>query len=150
MCIRDRCVTLNIIPDRNWNLVDPAVKQDKLQRLIDVVQLAQALDLPINVGTEMNSFGNKRIDDFNAPELAPVRKQFMDGAYFIYGHTVMQRAVGLGYQSMWARVYLPGRRERNAFYTQMGALVPPGPQGVNRLAALSVEMTPVDMLKQLA
>ena len=74
----------------------------------------------------------------------------MDGAYFIYGHTVMQRAAGLGYQSMWARVYLPGRRERTAFYTQMGALVPPGPLGLSRLTALSVEMTPADMLRQLA
>ena len=150
LLIGEGCVTLNIIPDRNWNIVDPAVKQVKLQKLIEVVDLAQALDLPINVGTEMNSFGNKRIDDFNAPELAPVRKQFMDGAYFIYGHTVMQRAVGLGYQSMWARVYLPGRRERNAFYTQIGTLVPPGLQGLSRLAALSVEMTPADMLRQLA
>ena len=51
----------------------------------------------------MNAPGKKLVDDFDAPELAPVRQAFLDGAHFIYGHTVMQRAVGLGYQSEWAR-----------------------------------------------
>lgn len=143
------CVTMNIIPDRNWNIVDPAVKQVKVQKLIEVVDLAQALDLPINVGTEMNSFGNKRIDDFAAPELAPVRQAFMDGAYFIFGHTVMQRALGLGYQSPWARSHLPTRRERNDFYTRIGSLVPPGQPGLARLAALSSEMAPKDVVGEL-
>jgi hypothetical protein len=144
------CVTMNIIPDRNWNIVDPGVKQVKVQKLVEVVELAQALDLPINVGTEMNSFGNKRIDDFDAPELTPVRKAFMDGATFIYGHTVMQRALGLGYQSAWARAHLPSRRERNEFYTRMGTVILPGQAGLSRLAALSVEMTPTDALRWLA
>ncbi len=108
-------VALNIIPDRNWNFADPDVKRIKLQNLYDVVELAQRLDLPLNVGTEMNSFGNKLVDDFDAPELAPVRQAFLDGAYFIYGHTMLQRALGLGYQSDWAKTHLPTRAERNDF-----------------------------------
>src|SRR5688572_1386732 len=92
-------VALNIVPDRNWNIPDPATKQLKLQKLYEVVALAQSLDLPLNIGTEMNSYGQKLVDDFNAPELAPVRQAFLDGAYFIYGHTLAQRAWGRGYQS---------------------------------------------------
>ena len=98
----------------------------KMQKLYEVVELAQKLDLPLNIGTEMNSYGQKLVDDFDAPEIAPLRKSFLDGAYFIYGHTVMQRALGLGYQSEWAKTHLPTRRERNVFYTQMGRIIPPG------------------------
>jgi hypothetical protein len=121
-------VALNIVPDRNWNIADPDQKRLKMQKLYEVVELAQKLDLPLNVGTEMNAYGQKLVDDFDAPELAPVRAAFMDGAYFIYGHTVAQRALGLGYQSDWARTHLPSRRERNAFYTELGRKVEPGAQ----------------------
>jgi hypothetical protein len=100
----------------------------KVQKLYEVVELAEKLDLPLNVGTEMNAYGQKLVDDFDAPELAPVRTAFMDGAYFIYGHTLAQRVLGLGYQSEWARTHLPGRRERNAFYTELGRKVEPGVQ----------------------
>jgi hypothetical protein len=119
-------VALNIIPDRNWNLADPETKQLKLQKLYEVVELAQKLDLPLNVGTEMNAYGQKFVDDFDAPELAPVREAFLAGAYFIYGHTVAQRILGRGYQSDWAKTYLPTRRDRNAFYTHLGREVEPG------------------------
>ncbi len=113
-------VALNIIPDRNWNIADENVKRVKLQNLYHVVRLAQELDLPLIVGTEMNSPGQKIIDDFDAPELQPVRQAFLDGAYFIYGHTLMQRTQGRGYQSRWAREHFPSRRQRNEFYIQAG------------------------------
>jgi hypothetical protein len=58
--------------------------------------------------------------------LAPVRDAFIDGAYFIYGHTIAQRALGFGYQSEWAQNHFPTRGERNAFYTQLGRQVEPG------------------------
>jgi hypothetical protein len=109
-------VTLNIVPDRNWNIQDPQQRQVKTANLYQVVELAQSYDLPVNVGTEMNSFGQKLVDDFDVPELAPVRQVFMDGADFIYGHTAMQRHLGLGCGSEWAQNHLPTRRERNAFY----------------------------------
>jgi hypothetical protein len=92
----------------------------KLANLYRVVELAQWLDLPINVGTEMNSYGQKRVDDFDAPELAPIRQTFMDGADFIYGHTALQRSLGLGYLSHWAQQHFPTRRARNSFYTAVG------------------------------
>ena len=140
-------VALNIIPDRNWNLADPDERRRKVQHLYDVVRLAGELDLPLNVGTEMNSPGNKLVDDFFTPELAPVRQAFLDGAHFIYGHTALQRALGLGYQSPWAQSHLPTRRQRNEFYTQIGRLTPPGPAGLAMLRQFVKNITPDEMLR---
>lgn len=142
-------VALNIIPDRNWNLADPEERQRKVQQLYAVVRLADALDLPLNVGTEMNSPGNKLMDDFDAPELAPVRQAFLDGAHFIYGHTAMQRGLGLGYQSAWAQTHLPTRRQRNEFYTRIGYATPPGVAGLALLRQMDPAMTPDDVLAQM-
>ena len=140
-------VALNIIPDRNWNIQDPETRRVKIHNLYRVVELAQKLDLPLNVGTEMNAYGQKLVDDFDVPELAPVRQAFLDGAYFIYGHTIMQCALGLGYQSPWARTHLPTRFERNAFYSQLGCQIPPGTDGLTRLKGLLSTATPAEFLR---
>jgi len=142
-------VALNIIPDRNWNISDPEMRRLKVQNLHAVVALAGKLDLPINVGTEMNAPGQKLVDDFEAKELAPVRQTFLDGADFIYGHTVLQRALGLGYQSEWARAHLPARGQRNAFYTQVGRLTAPGQAGMARLKSLTSALLPAEVLNRL-
>jgi hypothetical protein len=131
-------VALNIVPDRNWNVADPDLKRIKVKNLYDVVELAQHLDLPLNVGTEMNAYGLKLVDDFDVPELAPVRQAFLDGAYFIYGHVVAQRVLGIGYQSEWAKSELPTRRKRNAFYNALGRCVPPGLAGQATLEQVGV------------
>lgn len=120
-----------------------------MQKLYEIVKLADKLDLPLNVGTEMNTYGNKLIDDFDVPELEPVREAFLDGAYFIYGHTVMQRALGLGYQSTWTKSHLPSRREKNAFYTRVGRLVPPGVAGLTRVKSLDTNIGPKEILQRL-
>ena len=142
-------VALNIIPDRNWNIADPEQKRVKLKNLYDVVTLAGKLDLPLNIGTEMNAFGNKLIDDFDTQELRPVRKPFIDGAYFIYGHTMAQRAGGLGYQSEWAKTNMTSRAERNAFYTRLGYGLVPGKRGISQLRAFSESSLPEQVLRQL-
>ncbi len=139
-------VALNIIPDRNWNIADPDERRHKVQKLYEVVELACAYDLPLHVGTEMNAFGQKWVDDFAAPELAPVRQAFLDGAYFIYGHTLLQRHLGLGYQSPWAQAHWPTRRERNAFYTRVGCLAAPGPATIARLRRLPPTPDPAAVL----
>ncbi|MEJ2737109.1 MAG: hypothetical protein P8189_26705 [Anaerolineae bacterium] len=142
-------VALNIIPDRNWNISDPQLKQAKLQNLYRVVELAGELDLPLNIGTEMNSFGQKLVDDLSAPELAPVRQAFWDGAHFVYGHTVMHRVLGRGYQSTWAQTHLPSRRQRNGFFTRIGYLVPPGVAGIDMLRQLTPVMPPDEVLSSV-
>ncbi len=142
-------VALNIIPDRNWNIPDPDLRQKKIANLYEVAALAQNLDLPIHVGTEMNRFGQKLVDDFDAPALAPLREAFLDGAYFIYGHVMLERALGLGYQSAWAQEHLPTRRDRNDFYTQAGRLTPPGQPGLTLLRKLDRGVPPSKLLKQI-
>ena len=139
-------VALNIIPDRNWNIADPAARTLKVAKLHEIVRIAGELDLPLNIGTEMNAPGNKLVDDFDVPEMAPVKQAFLDGAAFIYGHTAMQRALGLGYQSAWAKQHLPTRRERNAFYTALGYRVPPGAIGLARLRKISPANSPEAIL----
>jgi hypothetical protein len=141
-------VALNVIPDRNWNIGDPGAKERKVRNLYRLVALAREWDLPLNAGTEMNSFGQKLVDDFDAPEMTPVRQAFLDGAHFIYGHTMLQRALARGYQSDWAQAHLPTRRERNAFYTQMGHLIPPGRQGIAILEKLDPGLSPRDMVSR--
>ena len=140
----------NIIPDRNWNIADPATRELKVRKLHEYVQLCRDLDLPINVGTEMNSPGNKLVDDFNVPEMAPVRDIMLEGAFFIYGHTLMQRHLGLGYQSAWAQAHMSTRRARNEFYTAVGRSVPPGIAGAARLVRVNAEMDPAQVLRALA
>ncbi len=149
LLMRKGVVAFNIIPDRNWNITDIQTRAVKVQNLYSVVQLACELDLPINVGTEMNSFGQKLVDDFNASELAPLKKVFIEGAQFIFGHTVMQRTLGLGYQSEWAHSWLPTRKDRNHFYTRLGALIPAGKSGLEWLKQIKPEMSPVDIFTKL-
>ena len=143
-------VALNIVPDRNWNIADEKAAALKQQKLYEVVDLARQMDLPLNIGTEMNSFGQPIVDDFGAAALFPVRDAFMDGAYFIYGHTVMERVLGMGYQSAWAADLLPARAQRNAFFTAVGRCVPPGAAGRNLLARVCEEMAPAELLDVLA
>ena len=142
-------VALNIVPDRNWDIADPDVRRVKLQNLYDVVELAQEYDLPLNVGTEINSYGQKLMDEFDAGALQPVRQAFLDGAYFIYGHTTMQRLLGMGFQSEWAKDQLPVRRERNSFYTQVGRTLPPGEEGARKAGNIAPAHSPRDVLALL-
>jgi hypothetical protein len=143
-------VALNIIPDRNWNLADPEARRLKVHNLYWVVEIARQLDLPLNAGTEMNAFGQKLVDEFDAPELSPLRGAFLDGARFACGHTALQRGLGLGYQSAWAQAFLPGRRERNEFYAEVGQCLPPGRVGRERLSRIAPDSPPADLLRQLA
>jgi hypothetical protein len=147
MLISKGAAALNIVPDRNWNIADTETRRIKVQKLHEAVALAARLDLPINVGTEMNAPGLKLVDDFDVPEMAPLRPAFIDGAYFVYGHTMMQMAAGLGYQSEWARANLPGRKERNAFYTQIGQRTAPSQAGLETLRRLGLNAVPADYLR---
>jgi hypothetical protein len=67
---------LNIIPDRNYT---PGVKDVKLANLYAVVELAKRRGLPVIVGTEMNSPGNKFVDSFDSAELKPLMPVFLEG-----------------------------------------------------------------------
>jgi hypothetical protein len=117
--------------------------------LYKVVSLAQKLDLPLNIGTEMNDQRQKLVDDFDAPELIPFRQAFLEGADVIYGHTVMQRALGLGYQSDWATKHLHTRRERNTFYLQVSRKMPAGTKALDRIKQINIAVSPDEFLTKL-
>jgi hypothetical protein len=138
---------INIIPDRNWNIPDEKAKAVKLEKLYHVVDLADSLDLPIIVGTEMNSFGQKRVDDFDAPELEPIKEQFIKGANFLYGHTRMELLWGMGYQSQWSQEHLADQKTKNEFYEAVGRLIPPT---VNiKHNEINIRVTPQQVLQEL-
>ncbi len=123
------CPVLNIVPDRNWNLSDPADKAVKTQKLAEIVAAARKRHLPFSIGTEMNNYGQKFVDTFDAPELRPYAADFRDGGYILYAHTLLQRACGKGMMSEWARNAFKGDRARaNAFYLDVGRRAfPPRP-----------------------
>ncbi len=140
---------VNIIPERNWHIADPDQKRRKLDALYAFVTLAEERALPVLVGTEMNSPGKPLVDAFEVPELAPLREVFMQGAYFLYGHTCMARWYAMGYQSLWAESYLPERKMKNDFYESVGRLAAPGAYLGDLAARFLGDVTPDFVLKTL-
>jgi hypothetical protein len=115
----------NIIPDRNWNIKDPDVKQKKVALFDQFVALCQERDLPIGIGTEMNAYGQLFVDDFDAPEMQKHAAEFVKGAQVFHAHTLLQRAAGMGYLSPWAKKSFDSVREKNAFFAKFGEMVDP-------------------------
>ena len=114
---------VNIIPDRNYK---PGVEDRKLANLRKIVEASTRRDLFLVAGTEMNSPGNKFVDDFGTAELKPLLPHFVRGAHIIHGHTMLARACGLGYVSDWSRKAFRNAPERNNFYETLGQVLEPG------------------------
>jgi hypothetical protein len=140
---------LNIIPDRNWNIGDAELRAKKVAKLNGIVRVAAERDLPLNIGTEMNAPGNRLVDDFASPFMAPLNAAFFAGAYFIYGHTVLQRRAVLGYESPWAAEHLPERKARNKFYETAGRLADPAESPIEALGRVAPNMAPDAVLAAL-
>lgn len=143
-------VALNIVPDRNWNIKDAEEKRVKVENLGKVVDAARAIGFPLCVGTEMNKAGLPFVDDFSAPELQPYVGDFLDGAYFFWGHTFLARYAGMGYASPWAEAQFGSdRRSRNEFYAKVGRAA--APSSGSRLAGVSdkLSLNPQDILRLL-
>ncbi len=113
---------VNIIPDRNYRA---GVKDEKLRNLQRIVEAAVACEMFLVCGTEMNSPGNKFVDDFQTEELRPLLPHFVRGAHIVYGHTALLQHAGLGYVGEWSRRGFATRADRNNFYETVGRLVPP-------------------------
>ncbi len=111
---------LNIIPDRNWNIADLATRALKVKKLHEVVEIANRLDLPVMVGTELNAHGQPFVDNFDVPEMAPLFETFQKGAFILHAHTVLQSAAGLGYLSDWAKKNFDSVAAKNEFYAEVG------------------------------
>ena len=127
----------NIIPDRNYT---PGQSDQKLENLKQVVQLTQDLGLPLLGGTEMNSPGQKFVDDFSSAELAPLQPVFIRGSWILHAHSTLQRDTGMGYLSDWASNQFSDTTAKNEFYATFGELY--SPRGEKRLKeALHSEMS---------
>ncbi len=135
---------LNIIPDRNYT---PGLKDQKLENLRQVVEMAQRRQFPIIVGTEMNAPGNKFVDSFQTAELAPLLPLFLRGAHIVYAHSVLQRQAGLGYLSPWTRKTFDTVAAKNDFFEQLGRQLTPETEG--RLDGLTVAATPDQILQSI-
>jgi hypothetical protein len=135
----------NIIPDRNYT---PGKPDQKLQNLYDVVKLADGLHLPIIIGTELNSAGNKFVDRFDTEEIKPLVPIFRKGWRILYGHTVLQRAAGLGYCSEWAARNFKDASGKNTFFGGVGRLTTPATE--SRFSGIGPDTTPDEILHRLA
>jgi len=136
---------INVIPDRNYK---PGVKGEKLENLYKVVELAEKLELPVVAGTEMNSPGQKFVDDFNSQELLPLVPVFLKGAHIVYAHSVLQRRCGLGYTSDWAKKNFESVAEKNEFFRELGSLLEPVREDI--FDGLSEENTAQEILDKVA
>ena len=136
-------VAINVIPDRNYT----AGQQDqKVKNLYQVIEVAQKRDLVIVGGTEMNSPGQKFVDDFSSDELAPLLPVFAKGAHIVYAHSVLQQQCDLGYTSDWAGREFKTVAERNDFFEELGKSMQPDQEA--NLAGLTETATPEEVLEQ--
>jgi len=137
-------VAINIIPDRNYT---PGARNEKIDNLYQVVELAEKLNLPVVVGTEMNSPGQKFVDSFDTEELSLLAPIFLKGAYIVYAHSVLQQRCGLGYTSNWARKNFRSVAEKNEFFRELGSLLQPEQE--NRLISITADETPGQILEKI-
>jgi len=136
---------INVIPDRNYGT---GHGKEKLTNLYNVIELAQKLHLPVVVGTEMNSPGQKFVDDFDTEELSPLVPVFLKGAYIFYAHSVLQQQCGLGYTSEWARKNFKDIQEKNEFFQTVGSSLQP--QHEDKLGGLSEDVTAQEILDKIS
>ena len=142
--VENGAAAVNIIPDRNFT---PGVKDEKLANLYDFVSAAERMNLPVIVGTEMNSPGQKFVDSFEAAELSPLVPVFLKGAFIVYAHSVLENASGLGYTGEWTGRNFPGAAEKNEFFRELGEKLQP--QSENKLAGLDENITPQQILRKI-
>jgi hypothetical protein len=135
---------INVIPDRNYT---PGASSVKLENLYHVVELAEKLHLPVVEGTEMNSPGQKFVDDFASKELESLVPVFLKGAQIVYAHSVLQRKCGLGYTSEWSNKNFENVAGKNKFFEQLGNSLQP--ENEDRLDGLSEETTAREILDKV-
>jgi hypothetical protein len=125
-CLRERGVcALNIIPDRNHRIADPAMRAVKLQKLAEIVDVADKLQFPINIGTEMNKDGQPFVDDTLGAVLRPYHAAFLRGALIMVGQTLLARYADFSYVSAAALAeFGDDAKQKNAFFEAVGKLPP--------------------------
>ncbi len=122
---RDKgCAALNIIPERNWRGGDDASRERRIAQLDAVINAAQARDMPLNIGTEMNRRGLPPADDLAGPVLSRYRDAFIKGARIMVGHTTLALFADMPYAGPRATALFAQPAQRNNFFAAIGALPP--------------------------
>jgi len=128
---------LNIIPDRNHRIADAAVRAVKLQKLAEVVAVAEQMQFPINIGTEMNKDGQPFVDDTLGAALRPYHAAFLRGARIMVGQTLLARYANFSYVSAAAQAEFGNNaRQKNDFFEAVGLLPPLTTVLADKLSAL--------------
>lgn len=126
----------SIVPDRNWNISDAEVKAVKVANLRTVVNLCDTMDIPINIGTEMNKRGLPFVDDLNGPVLSEFKQSFIRGARILVGHALCTRFADFSYVGDAAAAEFSDRKARNDFFAAVGALPAVDTARADKLRAL--------------
>ncbi|MCC8181278.1 MAG: hypothetical protein LIP23_10280 [Planctomycetes bacterium] len=139
-----------ILPDFYWNITDLTVKTDRMALLERLVTAARQRNLPILVGSKMDRPKQKFMDALDAPELSAYFRDFTDSAFWLYGHTVMERADRNGITSDWAKRHF-GRdyAAANAFYLEVGKKAKPEACSRANIADAGADADPGDVLNSL-
>lgn len=117
-------LALNIIPDRNWNIKDPSQQEIKVRNLEAIIKVAEGLQLPINIGTEMNKDGLPYADRLDGPVLKRYAGRFIEGANVMVGQTLLARYAGCGFGSAEAEGAFGNRAKQIKAYAKIGAAAP--------------------------
>ncbi len=144
------CESVSVIPDRNWNV--PQEERDwKVRNLNELLRAGNNLDMIILAGTEMNSDGNRLVDDFDSPALAPHRETFRKGALTLWGHTLLLGCIGSGLIGEWSAAHFGSdRRARNAFFASAGEKPYPSAKAWEAIQEMGAEAAPDDLLDVLS
>jgi hypothetical protein len=127
---------LNIIPDRNWNISNLEIRAVETANLKAIVEAADSLHLPINIGTEMNKTGLPFVDDLESLSLKPYAKIFLRGARIMVGHTRLFRYADLSYVGPKAAAEFKDTAAKNTFFETVGALPPLDERTVKHLTSM--------------
>ncbi len=132
---------LNIIPDRNHNIKNADERKIKVAKLNEIIECAKKLDLPINIGTELNKDGQPLYDDIaNAEALKPFAQLFLEGAAIMVGASILHRYADYSYVSEKAEAdFGKGIKGKNKFFASIGMLPPLDERTAEKLLSASKE-----------
>ncbi|MDI3525774.1 MAG: hypothetical protein PWP42_1024, partial [Candidatus Atribacteria bacterium] len=136
-CLEKNIESIFLVPDRNWNLEDPAERKTKVANLYAIVEAAKKRAMPIFVGTELNKYGQKFVDDFDSPYLKPLAPYFRESAMILWGHTVLEMTSQRGYSSDWAARHFSNRLHKNEFFARLGKSIPPDKKTIDQVGQMN-------------
>jgi len=139
---------ISVLPERNWNFIDPDEKNPKLRKLQELIEATRYFDIPIFIGREISGVGQPIADDLLVRELENYKEDFLHGARVVHGHTILSRYADFGYFSKAAEAYFDTQSKKNLFFSEVGMCLPPVKQR-KRLADLRGRSDPKEILNIL-